>query len=357
MSSPVFIVGPARSGTTLTRNLLNLTEELWIADETHWFDDLRPRLGSRATQALGRDDMRRCEDYFLGLASRRYGSGAATGEPALTRDELRDEAVRLSRTGDAVFEAYCRLAARRQGRARWGEKTPRHVFRITEILQCFPNAQILVVVRDPRATVSSYRDFTAGKRRNAIASGEDLETLAPELRRLQRSYHPVVLALMWRAAIGAALAAHARFGASTVRILRFEDLLVDPEREMDSVARWLGLNAAPDVTRVAIANSSYVATRSGVGVIAGTRERWRGRVTRREVALIETLCNRGMATFQYPGESSRAQRSVAIGTAATAAPAVVRALVVNRGRRENAASYVTRRLAPAMPSIARRRVR
>ena len=37
-------------------------------------------------------------------------------------------------TPDGYFEAFCRVLARRNGAEIWGEKTPRHIFRLQEIL-------------------------------------------------------------------------------------------------------------------------------------------------------------------------------------------------------------------------------
>jgi hypothetical protein len=44
------------------------------------------------------------------------------------------------------------------GKARWLEKTPRHIFRIGEILRYFPEAKIVLMLRDGRDVACSIRD-------------------------------------------------------------------------------------------------------------------------------------------------------------------------------------------------------
>lgn len=47
---------------------------------------------------------------------------------------------------------------RAAGETRWVEKTPRHIQRIGEILQRFPTAKVLVIIRDGRDVACSIRD-------------------------------------------------------------------------------------------------------------------------------------------------------------------------------------------------------
>src|SRR5690242_2778675 len=101
--SPVFVVGPSRSGTSLLRAALNAHPEFWIVRETHYFDDLRPRLPDRGAIALDGDDRERCERYFLALGHRAYGHKGDPSRSAVDRDELRARAAALGSSGDAYF--------------------------------------------------------------------------------------------------------------------------------------------------------------------------------------------------------------------------------------------------------------
>jgi len=180
---PVFVVGPSRSGTSMLRESLNRGGRIWIARETHWFDDLRTTL---PTGRLDGADAARCRDYFLRLAHRAYGAEADPDAATIDPAELAAEAASLGGSGDAWFAAFCRLRARANGRGRWGEKTPRHAFRIDELLAAFPSARVVCLIRDPRAVVASYRDWTTRAasfsrptRRSAPATGSGSDAPGP----------------------------------------------------------------------------------------------------------------------------------------------------------------------------------
>ena len=74
-------------------------------------------------------------------------------------DEFRMLAENFGESADAIFAAHCRSQQAARGKTVWGEKTPRHVFRSKDILGAFPTAKLLVMIRDPRGVVASYRDW------------------------------------------------------------------------------------------------------------------------------------------------------------------------------------------------------
>ena len=69
--APVFIVGPSRSGTALVRSLVNRHPDVHIANETHYFDDLRRTVA--AAEVLSVEDRQVAVDYFRALTHRPYG--------------------------------------------------------------------------------------------------------------------------------------------------------------------------------------------------------------------------------------------------------------------------------------------
>jgi hypothetical protein len=56
------------------------------------------------------------------------------------------------------FFARCDKLTRGVGKARWVEKTPRHIYRVREILRYFPAAKIVLMLRDGRDVACSIRD-------------------------------------------------------------------------------------------------------------------------------------------------------------------------------------------------------
>jgi hypothetical protein len=70
---PVFIIGSARSETELMRQILNRHSQVMIGMETHYFDDLRPRVGCTAQEPPDRGNKALADAYFAMLRRGAYG--------------------------------------------------------------------------------------------------------------------------------------------------------------------------------------------------------------------------------------------------------------------------------------------
>ena len=95
-----------------------------------------------------------------------------------------------------------------------------------EIMEMFPNARMLHLVRDPRDNFSALK---AGVEDYYSRFGEDEKI--------------TLFSLLNRLGIGlrAGKINEKKFGASRYRILKFEDLVEDLECEMRSLSQWLGI--------------------------------------------------------------------------------------------------------------------
>jgi hypothetical protein len=56
------------------------------------------------------------------------------------------------------FFTHCDVFASRMGKARWVEKTPKHIYFLKEILRYFPDGKILLLLRDGRDVACSFQD-------------------------------------------------------------------------------------------------------------------------------------------------------------------------------------------------------
>lgn len=132
--NPIFIVGAPRSGTTLLRSVLdahpNICCPTW---ETGLFD--------------------RMNLFVTGDFERPRGStkGAEANFCTLERQ------VVIGWMRDASY-ALMDLLVGQSGKPRWGEKTPAHVFHMRLILDVFPGAQFVHIIRDGRDVVKSLQN-------------------------------------------------------------------------------------------------------------------------------------------------------------------------------------------------------
>jgi hypothetical protein len=143
-----FVVGMNRSGTTLLRMMLDSHPELTIPPETHFVPDV--------IKACNRGDGTPESVLAAMKSSREWGDFDFSDEEMLGR--LRDGGRKLE-AGVALrifYEAY----AERQGKPRWGEKTPRYVGKMRQIQAALPEARFVHVVRDGRDVALSVLDRT-----------------------------------------------------------------------------------------------------------------------------------------------------------------------------------------------------
>jgi hypothetical protein len=343
MSAEIFVVGASRSGTNLVRALLNRHSTLWISGETHYFDDLRPRLPGSGTVRLEGEARDRCERYFLALSHRAFGQEGDPAESRIDAQELRTLAGELGSTGDAYFEALCRLRAQLHGRGRWGEKTPRHVYRIDDLLTAFPEAKVVCLVRDPRAVVASHRDWHGAGKRRGVSESPELEA---DRRRTRRSFNVLLMSLLWRGVVRESFAGLERRGPERVRIQRFERLAEEPEAEVRELCAWLELEYEPELLEIPVVNSSYATT--GEGVSAEPVGRWRERLSGSQVGVVQSCCGELMGELGYELEPVSVSPLRLAWAWSTVPLAAARAAVVNRGRLGRATQYLRRRAGSAL---------
>lgn len=345
---PLFLVGASRSGTAMVRSSLNRSPDVFLAGETHYFDDLRPRIGRGARERLDETSESLTLDYFLALSHRPYGHGGSPDRARMDREGLREAGRALGGSGDAYFEAYCRLARALEddtaAEARcWGEKTPRHVYRLPEILTAYPGARAVAMYRDPRAVAASYSNWRhQGGIRTAGDTGYTAALEAEEAR-ARASYDPSVLALLWRGTLEAGVTARRRFGDHRVRLLRYEDLVEDAEGTLTSLMQWLGLEFSRSMLDIPLHNSSFSTFTSGSGVSREPMERWRSTLPARDAAIIEMWCRSGLQHLGYRPTSASLTTVDRARIAMSVPAAAGRAVWTNRSRAGRLPGYVWRR--------------
>lgn len=342
---PVFICGASRSGTTVVQYALEQLTGAYITPETHYFDDLRVELRHTLGRPLEIAELKLVEARFRALSDRPYGHGGQPENGWLNEGDLEREVGDRGLHLDELFEAYNRLGARRKGLPWGGEKTPRHVYRIDDILERFPDAKILVMVRDPRAVVASYRHWSGSTMRETVDEGDPQAQL--ERQRVSGSYHPVTVSLLWRAAWRAATAARRKWGDECVRVQSYEDLVTSPETVMDEVAQWLGLARSQGGLEIPLVNSSFEADKRGLGGRSVAIDRWRTLLTPAEVRVVEQAAGAALEAAGYERQASGGHFGAALSWLSFL-PAAGRAVRRNAGRSGSLPGYVWRRARLAM---------
>lgn len=140
--SPIFIIGTGRSGTTLTRLMLNAHPNIYLADEL-WFFNWKKRL-----RKIKDDVPYVVEQYMRTMNLRLQYLGSNRVVPALKANPNLSYA-------DANHLIMQHIAEQ-HGRKRYGVKEPNITLHLDEVFSEYPNAKVINLVRDPRANVFGH---------------------------------------------------------------------------------------------------------------------------------------------------------------------------------------------------------
>src|SRR6266542_1835989 len=121
--APIFVVGCQRSGTTLLRLILDAHPNISCGPETRFLTD---------------------------LAHVTTGSWKRLAQYGFPKQYWHEHIAGMF---DAIKSDY----ARRAGKSRWADKTPRYALTLPFIDRLFPTCQVVHVIRDGRDVVASHR--------------------------------------------------------------------------------------------------------------------------------------------------------------------------------------------------------
>ena len=140
-----FIVGVNRSGTTLLRLMLDSHPQMTIPPETHFVPEMI-RLARRENTTRKRL-VRAATDHP------RWGDFGLEEEVLLGR--LQE--VKPLNPADAIRVFYD-LYAEKEGKPRWGDKTPRYMRAMPRIERALPEARFIHLIRDGRDVALSQAE-------------------------------------------------------------------------------------------------------------------------------------------------------------------------------------------------------
>ena len=166
--NPIFIGGCGSSGTTLLKTMLDAHKTIACGQEIALFD--RPRLYQTDLAELHRmfttqkfDTIN--QDQIFPMVTK-FGSNFGLFMPNAAKFYFNfstiEKIFNMSKNLKHFFDLFFSNWAEGQGKKRWAEKTPNNIYCISEILDLFPEAKFVHVIRDGRDVVLSLhqnRDF------------------------------------------------------------------------------------------------------------------------------------------------------------------------------------------------------
>lgn len=306
---PVFVVGLGRSGTTMLRLMLHRGPDLAMLSET-WFG---PRVWERRWSHPIVDPVEPFRTRLLDLFVELLGTH---DDFPIDVDDYRRRVEHAPADLAEFLRQLGHVWAEREGKPRWGEKTPVHLDHVEVLGRMFPGATFCVMVRDPRDVAASLvqAPFTA-------------------------STDPVGFAVAWRQAQERldALTGHRAehhlveegIDAHVLRV-RYEDLVDDPDHQLRRICRVADLTYDPAMVAFHEAAAGYAPDQSWMAgvhrpVNRSSLQRWRTDLAPPQVRAIEAVAGPDMDRLGYERSGAASDADVELADALWQGAAEVRA--------------------------------
>jgi Sulfotransferase family len=273
-----FLVGSGRSGTTLTRAMLDSHPDVAVPPETYFITELLPNV-PRYEEGGGFALAAFLDDILENQWFRRW---------ELDPDSVR-EALRSNRPSDypEAIRAIFRQYASAHGKSRYGDKTPVYVYDMGVVGELFPEARFAHVIRDGRDVAASFLDQQE-MRPNGVAEA----------------------ALLWKERVSAGRSAGAALGPERYIEIRYEDLVRDPESTLRRLCAFIELDYRPAMLSYPERAGELVARDGGPqqhrGIFleprTGLRD-WRTELSSAEIEAFEVIAGELLAELGYERHS------------------------------------------------------
>jgi hypothetical protein len=291
-TSPVFICGHPKSGTSLLRNLLDSHPQLIVfPEETTFFRHLYPHIkDEKPAEALelavahltrffewNRESP---PEHQAGFYDRDYSHVDDQQVKARMRAYLEAEGVR--HPGDYLTAAARSLAAtfglEAMEEKKWVEKTPYNERFAELIFSWWPDAHCLHIVRDPRDNYASYR-------------------------RKQRHWQAGFFANSWVRSIDSGFNNQLKFGKDHYLILRYEDLVDDLDAVLTNVCAFLSIEFVESLRNPSHMGAAWRGN-SMFGTVFDTVSpapvgRWKTELTQSDTAQMEWIGRKYIRRLRY----------------------------------------------------------
>ena len=178
-----------------------------------------------------------------------------------------------------IVSRYARSHGKTKARI-WVDHTPENIRRATTLLELFPQAKMIHIVRDGRAIASSVMSVDWGPNTIIKAAG------------------------WWLEMISYGLAAESRLREDQITRVKYEDLVCAPEKTLINLCTFLGIDYQPEMVQA----GGFKAPRYTTGqhtLIGQTPDakratRWETRLTPRQIEIFENLTHDFLSYLGYP---------------------------------------------------------
>jgi hypothetical protein len=286
----IIISGNSRSGTTMMGRILGNNPEVFTFQELHFFDELVPH--ALLFKKIPAEELTRL--YARLLAVQRNGYfGPRDVAPFLQEAAATLEQANAQTPSDA-YKLFLQLESAIHKASIPCEQTPQNIFALKELFTIFPQARAVIMIRDPREVLLSQKN--KWKRRRFT---KDTFPLSESIRAFL-NYHPETMSRIWHAAATTALNWQ---HDERVLIVKFENLVVHPEKTVRDICTHCGIEFFDAMLEIPVVGSSNAAdSTQRKGVEKDRSGRWKKGLHPAEVSICQHINFELMEKWGYVTE-------------------------------------------------------
>ncbi len=223
--SPIFIIGNPRSGTSLLRRIINAHSSVVIPPECGFAQWL---FKEYSDWTLSSNKEEKVNQFIFDLSRCRKIETWELDFQRLSIEIIKKEPANYSKLIDLVYRSYGQSQNQSQSIERWGDKNNYYINHIPLMIQLFPNAQFVLIIRDGRDVSCSYKELAKKKLRGVYKP-----VLPTDISEIARE---------WLSNNENSLNVLSGLEEKQFYTVRYEDLVTEADSAVKSICKFLNLD-------------------------------------------------------------------------------------------------------------------
>ena len=292
----IFIVGLPRTGSTLWAKIIAKNPHILVFDEMHYLSPLRKDfryvLKKKAGNLESDDNVRNLVEVLFHKNRLEGFRGGFWVEIKRRKQELKpiilERILKSDRSLWSIFKILVEEGTRSFGYNQCLVKFPVHFAYVRQLRAWFPEAKIIQITRDPRATAVSKSSDPGGT-----------EKLINRYAGLQKA---IVTAAKVYVILQYILSSHIYKKMKHIdnyRLFSFEELLVRPEATLSRLCDFLNIEYSDTMLEMSKGQPSSITGLSYNGLNPEAAISWRNKMSNWESRLIYEITKKSMSRLDY----------------------------------------------------------
>jgi len=331
----IFIVGNSRSGTTMLNRVFSRHSQVYGFNELHFFEREVDIYSTDENALWNQEKLMVLVERLITSAREGLFSPVIEGRYRIEAEVVVSSACSFNPIH--IYENFLKLEVNKNNKLIPCKQTPAYLFSTGYILNFFPEAIVINMIRDPRDVMLSQKN----KWRRRFLGAKNIPL--SEAFRSWANYHPYTISRLWLSAVreGKKYEMHDRF-----KSIKFESLLADPEGQVKDLCNHIGITFEEDMLKVAcLGSSAGIDKPNEQGISAKHAGSWlNGGLSNVEVGVCQSVVGNEAKLLGYTMKESSITFIQEMISMMTFSFKITLALLLNIRRNKNIINSIRRRL-------------